>query len=151
MRDNCRRPLSFALCLSFSCILCACSMAPPSTEYRKLGAEYKEKWFNALPETPSLYKVIEIRKLTIHVVSDRNDFGWKKARDNKTGIAGYADTNNSIGILGKKIGREIIVNQLILGHEFKHILHFNDPDVVDPHDKATMEYCIGKELDTLCK
>lgn len=32
-----------------------------------------------------------------------------------------------------------------------HILNFNDPDIVDPHDRATMEACIGVELESLCK
>lgn len=149
MKDNHRHQLS--LCLIFCLILCGCSSAPLSTEYRKIGAEYLERWFSALPETPSLYEVVEIEKLTIHIVSDRKDFGWKKARDKEKGIAAYAKSNNSISILGKKIGGEIIVNQFILGHEFKHILNFNDPDIVDPHDRATMEYCIGKKLEALCK
>ena len=137
--------------LSLFLIVCSCSSAPLSTQYRQIGAEYHEKWFKALPGTPSLYEVVEIDKLTIHIVSDRKDFGWEKARDKEKGIAAYANSNNSISILGKKIGGQIIVNQFILGHEFKHVLNFNDPDIVDPHDKATMEYCIGKKLETLCK
>ena len=137
--------------LSLFLIVCGCSSTPLSTEYRKIGVEYHERWFRALPETPSLYEVVEIEKLTIHIVSDRKDFGWEKARDKEKGIAAYANTNNKISILGKKLGGEIIVNQFILGHEFKHILNFNDPDIVDPHDRATMEYCIGKKLEALCK
>lgn len=104
-----------------------------------------------MPETPDLYEVVQIDKVTIHIVSDRKDFTWEKARNIEKGIAGYATTNNEIGILGKKIGKKIVVNQFILGHEFKHILNFNDPDIVDPHDRATMEYCIGKKLEDLCK
>ena len=149
MRGNPRHQLS--LCLIFSIFIFGCSTAPLSTQYREIGAEYHEKWFKALPETPSLYEVVEIEKLTIHIVSDRKDFDWEKARDEEKGIAAYANTNNKISILGKKIGGEIIVNQFILGHEFKHILNFNDPDIVDPHDRATMEYCIGKKLEALCK
>ncbi len=137
--------------LSLFLIVCGCSSAPLSTQYRQIGFEYHERWFKALPETPSLYEIVEIEKLTIHIVSDRKDFDWKKARDKEMGIAAYANTNDTISILGKKLGGKIIVNQFILGHEFKHILNFNDPDIVDPHDKATMEYCIGKKLETLCK
>ena len=143
----------YLLCLGvvFYLIICGCSSVPLSTQYRKIGAEYHERWFKVLPETPSLYEVVEIDKLTIHMVSDRKDFDWEKARDKEKGIAAYANTNDKISILGKKIGGKIMVNQFILGHEFKHILNFNDPDVVDPHDKATMEYCIGKKLEALCK
>jgi len=140
-----------SLCLIFCLMVSGCASTPLSTEYRKIGAEYHEKWFKALPETPSLYEIVEIDKLTIHIVSDRKDFGWEKAREKEKGIAAYANSNNSISILGKKIGGEIIVNQFILGHEFKHVLNFNDPDIVDPHDRATMEYCIGKKLEALCK
>lgn len=130
--------------------LWGCGTMPISTEYRKIGADYQEMWFKALPETPALNKVVTINKLTIHIVSNRKDFTWEKARDTQKGIAGYANTNDEIGILGKKVGDKIIVNQFILGHEFKHILNFHDSDIVDPHDRATMEYCIGKKLETLC-
>ncbi|MCF8146717.1 MAG: hypothetical protein K9N21_22650 [Deltaproteobacteria bacterium] len=132
-------------------MVCACAGDPISTEYRKIGAEYHEKWFQALPETPDLHTVVEIKELTLHMVSDRKDFDWEKARDKEKGIAAYANTKNQIGILGKKIGGTIIVNQMVLGHEFKHILNFANPDIVDPHDRATMEFCIGKELEGLCK
>jgi len=143
----------YLLCLGvvFYLIICGCSSAPLSTQYRKIGAEYHERWFKALPETPNLYEVVRIDKVTIHIVSDRKDFTWEKARGRETGIAAYATTNNEIDILGKKIGNRTVVNQFILGHEFKHILNFNDPEIVDPHDRATMEYCIGKKLEALCK
>lgn len=135
-----------------SCVvLCACVGPPLSTQYREIGTDYHERWFSALPDTPKLYKVIEIKELTIHMVSDRSDFDWEKARDAKKGIAAYANTQNKISILGKKIGGKIIVNQLIPGHEFKHILNFADPDIVDPHDRKTMEHCIGVKLESLCK
>jgi hypothetical protein len=127
-----------------------CETISISTDYRKIGTDYNEKWFRALPETPALNKVVTIDKLTIHIVSDRRDFGWDKARDPEKGIAGYANTENEIGILGKKIGEKIVVNQMVLGHEFKHILNFNDPHIVDPHDIATMEYCIGKKWEAVC-
>jgi len=142
-----RVPLILFWCL----IVGACAGEPITTQYRKIGTEYHEKWFKALPETPTLHTVIEIKELTIHMVSDRKDFDWEKAREKTYGIAGYANTQNEISILAKKIGGKIIVNQLVLGHEFKHILHFANPDVVDPHDKKTMESCIGKKLESLCK
>jgi len=142
---------TFHLCLVSCLLVCGCATLPLSTQYRKIGAEYHERWFKALPETPNLYEVVRIDKVTIHIVSDRKDFTWEKARDRETGIAAYATTNNQIDILGKKIGNRTVVNQFILGHEFKHILNFNDPEIVDPHDRATMEYCIGKKLEALCK
>lgn len=140
-----------SLCVVCCLMVYACAGDPVSTEYRKIGAEYHEKWFKALPETPDLYTVVEIKELTIHIVSDRKDFDWEKARDKKYGIAAYANTKNEISILGKKVGGKIIVNQLILGHEFKHILNFANPDIVDPHDRATMESCIGVKLESLCQ
>lgn len=141
----------FHLSIVFCLLICGCTTPPLSTQYRRIGAEYHERWFRALPETPDLHEVVEIDKITIHIVSDRKDFTWEKATDPQKGIAAYATTNNKIGILGKKIGKTIVVNQFILGHEFKHILNFNDPNIVDPHDRATMEYCIGKKLEALCK
>lgn len=141
-RRNRSCPLS--LWLLFVLIISGCTNAPLTTKYRELGREHHEKWFKELPETASLHEVINIDKLTIHIVSDRKDFDWEKARNRKHGIAAYANTRNEISILGKKIGGKIIVNQLILGHEFNHILNFADRDVVDPDDKAAMDPSAGK-------
>jgi hypothetical protein len=60
----------------FGCLMLgACVGEPIATQYRNIGVDYHEKWFKALPETPSLHKVIEITELTIHMVSDFS-FTW---------------------------------------------------------------------------
>jgi len=141
-RSNRHCPLS--LWLLFVLIFSGCTNAPLTTQYRELGREHHEKWFKELPETASLHVAIDIDKLTIHMVSDRKDFDWEKARKNQYGIAAYANTRNEISILGKKIGGRIIVNQLVLGHEFNHILNFADRNVVDPDDRAAMDPSAGK-------
>ena len=92
-----------------------------------------------------------IDKLTIHIVSDRKDFSWEKAQHEETRIVGFANSRKEIGILGKKIGTKIVVNQMVLGHELKHVLNWIDPQIVDPHDKGTMEYCIGKGYEKACR
>lgn len=142
------RPVLYPL---MALMLCACVGPPGSAQYRKIGVVYHEKWFRSLPETPALNRVVEIKEVTIHMVSDRKDFDWDKARNKKTGVAAYADTRNQISILAKKIGGKIVINQIILGHEFKHLLNFKDRDIVDPDDRQTMESCIGRKLEPLCE
>jgi len=123
---------NLALFLTFLIALLFPSCAPIEIrgDYLQKGFDYTNLGYTSLPETPSLYEIVGIEKLTIHIVSDRKDFDWKKARNKETGLAAYATTNDKISILGKKLGGKIIVNQFILGHEFKHILNFNDPDII---------------------
>ncbi len=85
-----------------------------------------------LPEYSGLKKVVELPKLTVHVVGDRKDFNWEKARNPKSGIAAYANTNGEIWVLGRMSDGEIMVNWVILGHELTHILRFHDPEFADP-------------------
>jgi hypothetical protein len=39
----------------------------------------------------------------------------------------------------KVVGGKIIVNQAVLGHEMTHLLHFKDPEVVDPDTLDRLE------------
>ena len=67
-----------------------------------------------------------------HIVGDRKDFNYEKVAAYGSPIAGYANTNNEIGILGKRVGDKIIINQNILGHELNHLLNFRNPKIVNP-------------------
>ena len=95
---RCRPPIGVFVPLLLM-LLWGCQTMNTTTDYRKVGANYHGMWFRALPETPDLNKVVTIDELTIHIVSDRRDFDWEKARIPEKGIAGYANTNNEIGIL----------------------------------------------------
>ncbi|HKI50268.1 MAG TPA: hypothetical protein VKA69_13145 [Desulfobacteria bacterium] len=102
------------------------------TEYRKTGFDYAQRGFAAIEESGELYEVIELKNVKIYIVGDRKDFNYKKAAAYGSPIAGYANTNNEIGLLGKRVGGKIVINQSILGHELNHLLNFKNPEIVNP-------------------
>ena len=118
------------------------SCAPIATEYRRQGFDYIQKGFASLPDSPDLYEEITIDRLKIVIVGSRKHFNLDKAKNEKSGIEGYANTNNEIYLFGKRIGNKIVVNQGVLGHELNHILNFKTPKIANPqhiHELCVLE------------
>ncbi len=117
------------------------SCIPIATDYRIQGFNYIQKGFASLPDSPDLYEEITIEKLKIIIVGSRKNFNWDKAKNEKSGIAGYANTKNEIYLFGKRIGNKIVLNQGVLGHELNHILNFKTNKIADPHQLESLELC----------
>lgn len=103
-----------------------------ATDCRKQGFDIIQKGFASLDETPDLHEVIHIKNLTVHIVGSRRLFDWNVAAAWGSPVAGYANTKNEIWLFGTVVKGKIVVNQAILGHEFKHILNFNNPIIANP-------------------
>ena len=82
------------------------------------------------------HKVVHIKDLYVHIISDRSQFDYKPYRDPAKGVAGYAKRNpNEIWILGYEYKGQYYPYRLeSLGHELGHTLRFNDPEILDPHE-----------------
>ena len=102
------------------------------TDYRKMGFDYANRGFSQIEKSGRVYEVIELKSVKIYIVGDRKDFNYEKAAAYGSPIAGYANTNNEIGILRKRVGDKIIINQNILGHELNHLLNFRNPKIANP-------------------
>ena len=103
-----------------------------ATDLRKEGFNIIQKGFASLDETPNLHEVIKLKDVTIHIVGSRKLFDWNIAAAYGSPVVGYANTKNEIWIFGKVVGGKIIVNQAILGHEFDHLLNFNNSMIANP-------------------
>lgn len=103
-----------------------------ATDLRKEGFDRLQQGFEGIPETPELHDIIELKNVTIHIVGHRKHFKYEKAAAYGSPIAGYAKPNNEIWLLGTVVEGKIVVNQALLGHEFKHLLHFKNDRVADP-------------------
>jgi hypothetical protein len=103
-----------------------------ATDLRKEGFNIIQKGFAALDETPNLHAVIKLKDVTVHIVGSRKLFDWNVAAAYGSPVVGYANTKNEIWVFGKVVGGKIIVNQAILGHEFDHLLNFNNSMVANP-------------------
>jgi hypothetical protein len=115
--------------------------APLATDYRKQGFASINKGFAKLPDSPDLYEEIVIDRLKIIIVGSREQFKWTNARQAGSRISAYATTKNEIYIIGKQIGGKIVFDQAVLGHELNHILNYNNPIVVNPHQLDKFELC----------
>jgi len=118
------------MCIGLVFLLVGCVAL--ATDRRKEGFETLQKGFISLPETPNLHEIIVLKEVKVHIVGHRNLFDWNVAAAYGSPVAAYANTNNEIWILGKVVEGKIIVNQAILGHEFKHLLNFKNPVVANP-------------------
>ena len=88
--------------------------------------------FASIEPTPDLYEVVELKNVKVFIVGDRKLFKWEKAGTSGSPIEGYANTNNEIRVLGKRVGDKIVVNQAVLGHELNHLLNFKNPKIANP-------------------
>ena len=118
------------ICVGLLFLLTGC--ASLATDYRKEGFSITQRGFAQIDSTPNLNEVIEVKNVKVHIVGNRKYFDYDKAAVDGSAIAGYANTNNEISLFGKVVDGKIVVNQVILGHEFNHILQFNNPIVADP-------------------
>jgi len=122
--------ISKLLCLGLVFTLVGCVTL--ATERRKQGFETLQRGFASLPETPHLNEVIHIKDVKVHIVGSRSLFDWNVAAAYGSPVVGYANTKNEIWIFGKMVNGKIILNQAVLGHEFTHILNFNNSVIADP-------------------
>ena len=106
--------------------------ASPATQLRRDGFNLTAEGFERIPEGKDFTRVYDL-KIKVHVVSDRSQFNYKPYRGAVSGVAGYANTNNEIWLLGKMLPDcQIIVNQTVLGHELNHLLNWKSPEIVNP-------------------
>lgn len=117
----------------------ACTAA--TTRFRVKGFVMASKSFDAISESPDLYEVVEIEKVKVYIAGERKHFKWNRAAHYGSSPGGYATSNNEIYILGKRLGGIIIVNQVILGHELRHLLNFKNPEISDPDELDRLEWC----------
>lgn len=85
----------------------------------------------------AFHKVVHVPAHNVHIVSDRSLFDSWQARDERSGIAGYAD-GSSIWILGYQADGKIFIRREAvewLGHEVWEHMRINDKQIGNPHDK----------------
>lgn len=134
------RGLKFAIPISFILwalivfllwlILYGCSSY--HTDCRIQGFEVFQEGFSSLSSSPDLHEIIELEKVTVHIVGHRKYMKWNRALAHGSRVLGYATSNNEIYLFGKMVDQKIVVNQAVLGHELNHLLNFINPSVADP-------------------
>ena len=117
-------------------LLALASMATACTSYttqaREEGFRMYCRAFDNIEPTSQLHRVIELERVTVHIVGRREAFDWEGARAYHAGVVGYARATNDIWIFGKIVDGQIVVNEAVLGHELMHLLNFRDAAIADP-------------------
>lgn len=97
------------------------------------GFDLSARSFEQITDNKGLYRKIEIKNITVYIAGDRSAFEYGPYKIAASGVAGYANTNNEIWLIGKTApDGGIIVNQALLGHELNHLLNFQVGEVQNP-------------------
>jgi len=120
--------------MSISLVFFLAGCVTMATDRRKEGFDTLQKAFASVQETPDLHEVIILKEVKVHIVGSRKHFNWDVAAAYGSPVAGYANTNNEIWIMGKVIKGKVVVNQAILGHELEHLLNFNNGRIANPDE-----------------
>ena len=83
-------------------------------------------------EPDAFHEVVILKKVKVHIVSDRSQFDYSRARTNRK-VNGYAKRNNEIWLLGYEDLPGVRVKKRTLGHELLHLMHWEDQGVCHPH------------------
>lgn len=86
----------------------------------------------SLEESPNLHEVVILKNVKVHIVGHRRLFSWDGAATYGSPVAGYANRKNEIWLFGRILNGRIVLNQAVLGHEFNHLLNFENPKIADP-------------------
>jgi hypothetical protein len=120
-------------------IIVFCCQGCTVSSLRKESINLSAQSFANIPDGQMFSREIEL-KIKVHVVSDRGQFSYGPYRSAAMGVAGYANTNNEIWLIGKMVGGRIIVNQTVLGHELNHLLNWQRPEITNPDQLDKIGY-----------
>ena len=118
------------ICVGLLFLLTGC--ASLATDYRKEGFRMTQRGFDRIESTPNLNRVIELENVKVHIVGSRKYFDYDKAAVDGSRIAGYANTNNEIWIVGKLVNGKVVLNQAILGNKLSLLLNSKDSEFGNP-------------------
>lgn len=107
------------------------------------GFDYYHIGYTYLPESLPLNETIVLRNLKVHIVGSLKKFEREKFRDDEKAPVDDPRRKHEIWVVGKKLKGKIIINQVVLGHELKHLMHLIRPEVVCPCRLETFEACIA--------
>jgi hypothetical protein len=94
---------------------------------RHEGFNLIQKDFDSVRSTPDLNEVVELRNVTVHIVSTPEELARAKASTKPV-----ASSRPELYIIGKRVGRRIVVNQAVLGQDLLRLLGDEDPRIAVP-------------------
>lgn len=128
-----------------------CAPVEIRADYLQKGFDYTQLGFDSLPESRPLNEKIVLNDIKVHIVGSLEEFEKNKFCVDKVGISVDPGRKHEIWVVGKKLKGKIIINQIVLGNQLSHLIHFNRPDVACPSRMEDFEACILLESPMYCK
>jgi hypothetical protein len=128
-----------------------CAPVEIRLDYLQDGFDYTNMGYNTLPKSLPLNEKIELNNVKVHIVGSLEAYEKNRFREDEVGMNMDPQRKREIWVLGKELKGKIIINQLVLGHELKHLIHLKQPDVINPCKLEDFEACIAIRSPLDCK
>jgi len=112
-------------------------------DYLQKGFDYTNLGYTSLPESSPLNETIAIKNLKVIIVGSLDQYQRRRITQDADDTAQPVKPRHEIWVVGKKLKGKIIINQVVLGYELKHLMHLIRPDVLCPYDLEAFEACIA--------
>jgi len=142
--------LFFCFCLASILTLPSCAPVEIRGDYLQKGFDYTNLGYTSLPESSPLNETLIIKNLRVIIVGSLDEYQRRRITHGQDDTAQPAEPRHDIWIIGKKLKGKIIINQVVLGYELKHLMHLIRPDVLCPRDLETFEACVALHPPSEC-
>jgi len=130
-------------CLVSIIPLAGCAPVEIESDYFQKGFDYSNLGYTTLPESASLNETMMIKNLRIVIVGRAGVHPSRTISGNPDDIATAMEPIHEIRVIGKKLKGKIILNQVVLGNELKHLMNALNPEVICPCEMEAFEACVA--------
>lgn len=139
------------LCVGLLMFVSGCSPIEIKADYLQTGFDYYNLGYTALPESSPLNKTMVIKNLRIHIVGREEQYQPRRITYDNDSPGQATEPIHEVWVVGKKLKGKIILNQVVLGNELKHLMHLIDSEVACPCNMEAFEACVATHPPERCK
>ncbi|MCF8146716.1 MAG: hypothetical protein K9N21_22645 [Deltaproteobacteria bacterium] len=143
--------ISAFLCFGLLMLVSGCSPVEIRADYLQTGFDYHNLGYTALPESSPLNKTMAIKNLRINIVGREDQYQPRRITYDNDSPGQPMEPSHEIWVVGKKLKGKIILNQVVLGNELKHLMHSIDSEVACPCNIEDLEACVATHPPERCK
>ena len=131
------------LCLISIIPLAGCAPVEIRGDYFQKGFDYSNLGYTTLPESAPLNETMVIKNLRIVIVGRADVHPSRTISGDPDAVGTVVEPVHEIRVIGKKLKGKIILNQVVLGNELKHLMNALNPEVACPCEIEAFEACVA--------
>jgi hypothetical protein len=112
-------------------------------DYFQKGFDYSNLGYTSLPESARLNETRLIKNLRVIIVGNADALQSRTISSDPDTVARPMEPTHEIWVIGNKLKGKIILNQVVLGNELKHLMHTIDSEVACPCEMEAFEACVA--------